>query len=890
MFARPSGRRVGTTILAVIVAAGDLAAQDSTLVTGPRLDTASPTRSTGALPAVGDAATRGFSVSVIERSEIAGAPTLSAALAARLPGVSVLQRSGTLGAGSRVWFRGPTSMFVNEPLLIVDGVRVHATQTSGNESSALVSRLDDIDPESVERIEILRGAAASAIYGPGASKGVILVTTRSAEPGPARWTAYAESGGLTNQTSFPMNFGRAGVSTANGAPVPYCPLRMEAAGSCTPSELSSWNPLEQASPFRTGWTNSAGVSLTGGSSAFSYSANAGHDRGSGIFDASRSGSTSIRFNVDAIPTNDLDLGLTIGYLNGRTHFAPGGGGGVLAAGLFGQAADDPVGRGYRPGYVASLGLEREDVQSIDRLTIGASAVWRARSWLETRASLGMDDVDRHDRFGLVVPNVNESGDTTWFASTEMARSRPQTTTAAVDATASYFLRSTVAASTVLGVDYWIAHEGEELRERSASSLNVHGLRDFNNMDPGSLFSESGRFWYRRVRTLGVRVGQHVAWRDRLFAAASVRANAMPGGGPDRFDPIVSSAADVSWTLLDRREAGENELVRSARLRAAWGQGGDFLIHHVALVGPPSVPSLDPPPPPRAPERSTETEVGADVSLLGGRVRAAVTYYSLSVDMGLVPNPGDPPFNFPSAVADVDGNGWETLITARLVSHSFARWDVAAAYWSGTQSLEAAMPATRLSPTILIGPRAPIGGIWSQSATYADVDGNGLLGFNEMTMQDDFGLLGIVHPRREASLRNTVEVGPVTIAATLDHRGGHHLINEVEELRCLFSTCRAASDPSSSLAEQARVLALITDAYRGQLDRGDFTRLREVSISTRIPGRWVASARTARFTVTGRNLATWTSFRGLDPEVATTGSPGVTPPLARWFVARFDVAW
>jgi TonB-dependent SusC/RagA subfamily outer membrane receptor len=108
----------------------------------------------------------------------------------------------------------------NEPLLIVDGVRVDARQYdlalySG--TSVAPSRLDDLAPEDIERIEILSGAAA-ALYGAGASNGVILVTTKSGGSGPLRLSARATWDASTMPDVFPANYVRSGILTSTGTP------------------------------------------------------------------------------------------------------------------------------------------------------------------------------------------------------------------------------------------------------------------------------------------------------------------------------------------------------------------------------------------------------------------------------------------------------------------------------------------------------------------------------------------------------------------------------------------------------------------------------------------------------------------------------------------------
>jgi hypothetical protein len=834
---------------------------------------------------------RGFNVGVITGDEITGAPSLSAALAARVPGLSVMHRSGALGAGARVWLRGPTSLLVNEPMIIVDGIRVHAAQSSGMESGVHVSRLDDIDPATVERIEILRGIAAAATYGPEASKGVILITLRRGSRGPTRWTSTVESGLAVNQTTFPANFRREGVSTVDGTPVDYCPLRLEGSGSCTPTTSGSWNPLEQASPFRTGWNRAVNVSAGGGASAVTWFASGRHDRATGIFDESRLHATAARFALDVAPESDLDVALSAGYRTGRMHFPPRGGAGVLSAGLLGGSADDPVTRGYDPLYVARMNNWREDAQASDRLMAGARAIWRARPRLNVRASVGIDDVNRADRFGMISPYETAPGDTIWALVAKTETSRPQTITAGAEAVLSYSLRPRLAANTVLGIDYWQKHERVDRQEASSSGLEVTGLRDLAQS------AHSSEHLNIRTRTLGVRLAQHVTWRERLAASALVRVDRIPGKA-HVFDPIVSSSVDVSWMLIDPRNRGGDDWLSDARLRAAWGTGGDHLIPHIVPVNP-SLPTPSGGPPRFPPERGTEAEFGADLSLFGGRVSAALTRYIQSVEHGLVPDfesltdPSlpSPLFNPPVAAGDVDGDGWEAAIAARLVERSAIQWDVSAAYWTGGQSIDVAMAGRIVDGNTYIGPRNPIGGFWSRSYLYDDADGNGVLGYNEVTAQEDFLLLGTVHPTREASLRNAIGLGPVTLAATLDHRGGHRLRNDLQDSRCgLPPTCREASDPTTPLDAQARTLAAIRHSYRGFLDRGDFTRVRDVSLIVPFGARWIGQGATARITLTGRNLVTWTAFAGLDPEVSTAGSSPFTPPLPRSFVARFDLAW
>jgi len=135
------------------------------------------------------AAAWGANVIVIDSAEIARstAQTFSELLQARRPGVRVFRSGGMASDGALVLLRGPTSAVgASEPILIIDGVRADSRQYDvllGGPTQP--SRLDDLAPEDIERVEVLDGPAA-ALYGDGAASGVILVTTKSGGDGSLR--------------------------------------------------------------------------------------------------------------------------------------------------------------------------------------------------------------------------------------------------------------------------------------------------------------------------------------------------------------------------------------------------------------------------------------------------------------------------------------------------------------------------------------------------------------------------------------------------------------------------------------------------------------------------------------------------------------------------------
>ncbi|MCC7194972.1 MAG: SusC/RagA family TonB-linked outer membrane protein [Gemmatimonadaceae bacterium] len=158
----------------------------------------------------------GNTVASVELPANAPMPSFSAAMQGREPGVMMLPSSGLTGAGARIRIRGNASLSQsNEPIVYLDGVRVDNGSGSG---SAAPSRLDDIDPTSIERLEVLKGAAAATLYGTEASAGVILITTKKGAVSNTKWNLEVEQTAKnypTNRIEPLYGVGGLGLTCAN---------------------------------------------------------------------------------------------------------------------------------------------------------------------------------------------------------------------------------------------------------------------------------------------------------------------------------------------------------------------------------------------------------------------------------------------------------------------------------------------------------------------------------------------------------------------------------------------------------------------------------------------------------------------------------------------------
>ena len=171
-------------------------------------------------------------------------------LNSRAPGVVVTTGTQT-GVGSRIRIRGQNSLSLsNDPIWVIDGVRM----TSDVESSNLFtgggqpSRVNDINPDDIESIEVVKGPSAATLYGTDAANGVIVVTTKRGRAGEARWNVWGEGGILQDRNTYPYHytlFGREPGDTDPGTLNPSsCNVFMMSRGDCVVDSLAVQNLFE----------------------------------------------------------------------------------------------------------------------------------------------------------------------------------------------------------------------------------------------------------------------------------------------------------------------------------------------------------------------------------------------------------------------------------------------------------------------------------------------------------------------------------------------------------------------------------------------------------------------------------------------------------------------
>ena len=848
----------------------------ATRTIGAQMSSACP--STGPRPSWNVPMTVGASVAVLDSTSLTrgGGHTLSEALTARISGVSVLRSSGIAGAGSRVRFRGPSGLLTpQQPLLYIDGVRADGEQQSITVSTGQApSRLDDVDLEAVECIVVLRGPAAAARHGTDAAGGVIHVITRSPSPETARSSAFVEVGVTADATEYPANFGTD----------PPCTQADATLGQCTIGAIRSWSPLEEDSPFRTAPRFRAGGSLALlRTPTASLAMNASGIVNDGAFRRNTDRRWSAGVAARYQPATSLSVRGNLWMHAGRVDI-PGAIGDelnlnqILYAGLMGATADDE-----RRGYLDFALSDLEDFSTEQRFRRLGGAVdvrWSPRSWLSLSATVGREDSHAQDDRAESIPSISQfPGEADTLTAVYDGDLRIQQNSATVFTTATYG-PARLRLTSEIGLDYVAIVRRAEYsrvvrRGQVGSSLETLRMPD--------------------ATTKGVIARQALVSSDRRFLEVGIRRDFLDRTTVRVDDPTYRFAS-AGWDMA-REFLDSASFVSTLRLHTAYGEAGDSRQYEAFNPFEFFVP--EPGRPPRTEwvvERSRETEGGVDVGLLSDRVVVQATYFSKRTNDGLI----DPPFvgSLLATTGEWRTSGVEIMADTRLLESRRFRADLRVAFTSIDNELTDLgkfMPPFRVGFVNAVEPGQPLFGFSARRLRFDDANGDGVIVPAETSADLEPSFLGTPFPTRELGLEPSLTFGrTLTIRALIDHRGGFESANLTGLMRCELQ-CPSVVLPNMPLAEQARSVGLVR-TFAGWVEDASFTRLREVNVTWTPPERWArrVGARTVSLTLGARNLATWTSYSGLDPEVTSTGQSSYlqedffTLPLPRTFLVRLDL--
>ena len=883
-----------------------------------------------------------------DQGSLAAEPNLSATLEAKTPGLVITQGGGTAGSSSRIRIRGANSVSLsNDPLLIVDGVRIDNSTDSFNPGvgGASISRFDDISQEDIESIEVLKGPAASALYGTAAANGVIQITTKRGAAGRTQWRVFTQYGNQWNPVHYGDNYYNIGTTPAGTTYNSTCTLDRTTQGVCTQGTLAHFNPADFYNVYTTGNIKTYGMSVSGGANSIQYYVSGDADREVGAININTTHNYSLRTNLTAQLTPKINATFTANYVDRNVRLPDndndiyGPLGNILLGRAFNcsaaafhagtlapQCGVDTLSDGFYSAVPSTFYI-RDNSQWAKRFIGGATATWQPLSWLTGVGQAGVDMDNLYERAYFpsnVVTWVNAS--LLNGAISEYRRQNPRYSTQGSLTAAKQF--GAISTSTVVGGQYvseqqhWTFASGTNLIPTTASLAAATANKLVNETN-------------QTIITLGSYAREQFGWKDRIFLTASLRADENSAFGKD-FKFAYYPALSASWVVSEEpflrdRSWFSSGLFSQLRLRAAYGQSGqrpgfrqaDTYLSGAAVTqnGGSELPAVvigGTGNPQLKPEISTEYEGGFDWNLLQDRIGLQFTHYSKTTKDALVARVLAPSLGVSSTqfvnLGQVFNGGNELGLNATVLDNRAAKFDVSVSGSTLKNRLEKL--GTGIAPIIFDPqrhvPGYSLGGFWAKKIlSYSDANHDGVLSRGEINVDTAVTYIGPALPTFEFSVTPTLTLFKnLKLSTIIQHRGGNYIYNQTEEFRCTtsaFANCREDNDPTAPLVDQAAVIAYQKTvasglpSHAGFIQKGDFTKLREISATFTFP-QLVSNRlglRSSAITLAGRNLHTWTAYRGADPELTYAQQSGygntsfgatdfLTQAPFRQFVARLDL--
>lgn len=868
----------------------------------------------------------GNAVSVIPVSDavqLAPPQDISNLINGKAPGVTILQGSGSVGSGARIKIRGGSSVTLNDaPLLYIDGVRINNNEGAGVQvqgfSSGIISRINDLDPESIESIEIIKGPAAATLYGTEASNGVIQVITKRGKEGKPVFSITAAQG-----TNWFMNAADR-VGTLYG-----CATRF---GCLNGQGLQTWNPVNaeeaRGTPmFKNGAVSALHADVSGGGATTLYRIGASYQNDNGIEPTNNLWRFSGNMNLSIKPVSTLDINASLGFTESNVNQNYEGGGGTITEALFGAPAlVSTPNRGFIDYPPQVLWSTYQAYQRVSRAIASVQINHHPTGWFNQRLTIG---VDRAGEDNLELARVPDQASRYWLngasdlgGAKSVFRNDLTTTTFDYSLNAKASLTSNIHATTSAGVQYF----RRQLYTLSAAGAGFPAA-GLENINAATTSFFAGEDLIRNV-TAGGFIQEQLEYKNRLFLTGALRADKNSAFGAN-FNLVKYPKVSASW-VVSEEPFFHSSWLNSLRLRAAYGETGQqpdafaSLRTYLPVTGGNGAGAVTPNSPGNpnlAPERGKELETGIDASLFRDRLGVEVTFYAQKTTGGLFAQSVAPSTGFPGSrlvnTAVIQNRGLEIQLRGSPIANDKVAWDWAFNFsknWN--KVLDLGGPAfinivqqfgtPRVDQRHAVG--YPLGTNWVIHVLSSPLDANGFAVRQGSICDDGKGstmacfdgsgntiaprvFAGRTTPDKEGSFSSSVTfLRRFRVYGLVDFKLGQYITNNKARAQCqIFKTClrnyEPAGTPSDVLADDA-----FGSPFRWAfIEDASFAKLRELSVSYTVPDRWARSfgASSARITLSGRNLHTWTKYTGIDPEAYFVGEAyvrvdqGQTPQLAQF---------
>ncbi|MBI4539134.1 MAG: TonB-dependent receptor [Gemmatimonadetes bacterium] len=779
-------------------------------------------------------------------------------LQGQVAGATILSTGGSIAAGSQIRLRGNNSVAMsNQPLVYVDGVRIRSdpypnnnptTGSTNRGSNYHSSPLNDINPNDIERLEVIRGAAATTLYGTEAAAGVIQIfTKRGRQATKPVWTLQIDEGFDHLHAFGPREPGPNGEDASRMFMDPW---------------LRNANRLQ------------SNLSLAGGTQDIQYFLSGSYRDIQGVLPLDDEETFSVRGNLTATPLPGLQLQWSTSYSSSRIDQTPTGNNLGLTLNVYRRDRN----------YVASA--KKEDIdqfihgweltQWINHFVTGLTAT-HSFGFLTQRLTLGYDLADFNGR------NYRAFGQISWVGGAAIDK-RWESASMTVDyvATAAFNLTDNLRNSFSIGGQ---SIATEELFT-AGEAINWPGPGNHVISNGAVTLGMEGR---QRVVNAGFFVQNVFDLNNRYFLTAGIRVDGNSAFGENlglqRYPKL-----SLSYVISD--EEFWPESLGRVKLRAAWGQAGrapgafDAVKTWEALSwGGSALRPNQSGNPDLAPERTTEREFGFDASFLDDRLSLDLSYYHQKVTDALFPVTPPPSMGFQNPqlgnVGELENKGIELTAKIDALRRSNFGWSIGGSVSTNHSRVLSLAGAPPLSlgrfGWIMEGQPVPV--IRSRCVLNPDELAAPVLAKGPDCIHGPNLPTTIINASTSFSLP-----WGISLSARAEYQGGGYMneeaSNQAIRRNVNWPTCWSVYKKQGAKFYDAKNESMLTAMERARcnprLSSGDyniypidFMKIRELTLRAPLPQDWIPGASSAALTLSAQNFWRWlnSDFRAFEPEMS-----------------------
>lgn len=795
---------------------------------------------------------------------------LDAAISGKVAGAMVQVNSGTPGGGTSVRLRGTSSISRStDPLYIIDGIVVDNSSTELIDLGGYRSnRVADLEPEDIEHIEIIKGAAAAALYGSRANDGIVQIFTKR-----------GKSGKMDIQFKQTI-----GIEALNER-LQFSKLPHRGGGTVIDPE-TGWVHYDQNDlvdvtrydwhdkVFQTGAVNKTSISLSGGDNITRYYLSGSSINQTGVMRGTDYKKQNIRFNLDKYITDWLSFSASSNYIHSYNNLKPNGGL-VGAYGVFTNLIFGP--------NIIDYEADSESGQYPNSSNYGiftANPLDVIENW---RAPQELDRFIGGIKFTMKpIANLTMNFNCGYDSYTNIAKEFTPKNSSAVQRIDGYS-SSVVKSSRLLNLDYdasYIFNIVDDLKSITTAGINYQ----YDNSDIVSSVAENltmlveivqGETQYAsefvdKRKTLGYYLQETLGWKQKTFLTGSIR-----------IDGSSTFGEDVRWQVFPKF-SGSHLIKDDYKIRVAYGMSGGQPIDSYSQFSNYNFESYSGEAglvnatrsgnPNLKPERQEEFEIGADLTFFNNRLGIETTYYSSKVHDLILPKNVARSTGYTSQLANVgvlSNYGIELLVRSINIKRPKLLWESTFTFSKNTPLIEnlsdgGAFALPNSWGIVWVDEGQAPGYFWGYTSDGIDPETGIQIRSSEKS------IIGDPNPDIICSLINDLKIGSkLSISIQFDAVLGQDVFNFTERmLQTPYFASGTAYDEEILGEVPVGFYNMKRRIYENYVEDGSFVKLRNLNVKYSLDPPFIQrmGIKMMTLSITGRNLLTLTKYTGMDPEV------------------------